>query len=173
MVQTLAAHTSEGKRSLFWAPSLEIPLVYELPRTRIGFRAQLVKVLKGDRCSESLIPILCGAYRCQFFGGNIVHEQQLVEKRNGDLCLNVLRFLPDDVFWTAKILFPWWALGIPQTKLNPAFKRNGNKTLGCSVPLNGQDIVRIKDCPLFDKSNQKASWRLYGALSYLRSMSLI
>ena len=32
---------------------------------------------------------------------------------------------------------------------------------------NGQDIVRIKDCPLLDKSNQKAVGAVSGALSYL------
>ena len=54
-----------------------------------------------------------------------------------------------------------------RNKIELAFKRVGRKTLVGMYAPNGQDIVRIKDCPLLDKTHEKIVGAVSGALSYL------
>ena len=131
-------------------------------------RGQLVKVLEASAFREphpNPFVALTGATPW----GNIVYEQQLVEKRNGVVSAleRIGHFSPDDVSELVKdIASPGEPWGY-RNKIELAFKRNGNKTLVGMYAPNGQDIVRIKDCPLLDKSNQKAVGAVSGALSYL------
>ncbi len=98
------AHTSEGKTVFISeAPSLEIPLVYELPRTQDRFsRTILVKVLKHLR-SESLSQSLC-IPQVPLLGATLSMNR---ETQRCDLCSERIgHFLPDDVSELVKILFP-------------------------------------------------------------------
>ena len=131
-------------------------------------RAQLVKVLEASAFRDphpNPFVALTGATPW----GNMLYEQQLVEKRNGVISAleRIGHFSHDDVSELVKdIVSPGEPWGY-RNKIELAFKRNGNKTLVGMYAPNGQDIVRIKDCPLLDKSNQKAVGAVSGALSYL------
>ncbi len=94
------------------------------------------------------------------------------EKRNG------VGYLLLSACWTFTTMFlagkdivSWRASWGYRNKIELAFKRNGNKPQHVCA-FHGQDIVRISDCPLLDKSNQKAVTPS-GALSYLSLTSFI
>ncbi len=99
----------------------------------------------------------------------MLYDQQLIEKRNGVISAleRIGHFSHDNVSELVKdIVSPGEPWGY-RNKIELAFKRNSNKTLVGMYAPNGQDIVRVKDCPLLDKSNQKAVGAVSGALSYL------
>ena len=164
------AHTSEGKTVFISGgavPGDTVSVQITEDSDRFS-RGQLVKVLEASAFREpspNPFVALTGATPW----GNIIYEQQLVEKRNGVISAleRIGHFSPDDVSELVKdIVSPGEPWGY-RNKIELAFKRNGNKTLVGMYAPNGQDIVRIKDCPLLDKNNQKAVGAVSGALSYL------
>ncbi len=132
MVQTLLLIHQKVNGLYLWAPFLEVPSVYRLPRTQTGFsRAQLVKILEASTRPESLSSqSSCGAHRCHSWGQLIVYEQQLVEKRNGVIsALERIGHFTDDVSELVRYLFPRRRAWGYRNKVNLHLKRNGNKTL--------------------------------------------
>ena len=164
------AHTQEGKTVFISGGAVPGDTVSaQITEDTDRFsRAQLVKVLEASAFREprpNPFVALTGATPW----GNMLYEQQLVEKRNGVISAleRIGHFSPDDVSELVKdIVSPGEPWGY-RNKIELAFKRNGNKTLVGMYAPNGQDIVRIKDCPLLDKSNLKAVGAVSGALSYL------
>ena len=164
------AHTPEGKTVFISGGAVpgDTVSVQITEDTDRFSRGQLVKVLEASEFREprpNPFVALTGATPW----GNMLYEQQLVEKRNGVVSAleRIGHFSPDDVSELVKdIVSPGEPWGY-RNKIELAFKRNGNKTLVGMYAPNGQDIVRIKDCPLLDKSNQKAVGAVSGALSYL------
>lgn len=101
--------------------------------------------------------------------GNMTYESQLREKRAGVISAleRIGHFSPNE---TSKLVRDIVAPGEPwgyRNKIELAFKRVGRKTLVGMYAPNGQDIVRIKDCPLLDKAHEKIVGAVSGALSYL------
>ncbi|MBF4803204.1 MAG: TRAM domain-containing protein, partial [Lancefieldella parvula] len=142
------AHTSEGKTVFISGgavPGDTVSVQITEDSDRFS-RGQLVKVLEASAFREphpNPFVALTGATPW----GNIVYEQQLVEKRNGVISalVRIGHFSPDDVSELVKdIVSPGEPWGY-RNKIELAFKRNGNKTLVGMYTPNGQDIVRIKD----------------------------
>ena len=101
--------------------------------------------------------------------GNMTYESQLREKKAGVVSAleRIGHFSPKE---TSELMRDIVAPGEPwryRNKIELAFKRVGRKTLVGMYAPNGQDIVRIKDCPLLDKAHKKIVGAVSGALSYL------
>ena len=101
--------------------------------------------------------------------GNMTYESQLREKKAGVVSAleRIGHFSPKE---TSELMRDIVAPGEPwgyRNKIELAFKRVGRKTLVGMYAPNSQDIVRIKDCPLLDKSHEKIVGAVSGALSYL------
>ncbi len=101
--------------------------------------------------------------------GNMTYESQLREKKAGIVSAleRIGHFSPKE---TSDLVRDIVAPGEPwgyRNKIELAFKRVGRKTLVGMYAPNGQDIVRIKDCPLLDKAHEKIVGAVSGALSYL------
>lgn len=101
--------------------------------------------------------------------GNMTYESQLREKKAGVVSAleRIGHFSPKE---TSDLVRDIVAPGEPwgyRNKIELAFKRVGRKTLVGMYAPNGQDIVRIKDCPLLDKAHEKIVGAVSGALSYL------
>lgn len=101
--------------------------------------------------------------------GNMTYESQLREKKAGVVSTlqRIGHFSPKETSELVRnIVAPGESWGY-RNKIELAFKRVGRKTLVGMYAPNGQDIIRIKNCPLLDKSHEKIVGAVSGALSYL------
>lgn len=164
------AHTADGKTVFVSGGAVPGDTV----RARLTddgerfFRAVLTEVLEPspERITSPLpFVALTGAAPW----GNMTYESQLREKKAGVVSAlkRIGHFSPKE---TSELVRDIVAPGEPwgyRNKIELAFKRVGRKTLVGMYAPNGQDIVRIKDCPLLDKAHEKIVGAVSGALSYL------
>lgn len=164
------AHTADGKTVFISGGAVPGDIVrVELTDDSEHFsRAMLSEVLEPspERIPNPLpFVALTGAAPW----GNMTYESQLREKRAGVVSAleRIGHFSPNE---TSKLVQDIVAPGEPwgyRNKIELAFRRTGRKTLVGMYAPNGQDVVRVKDCPLLDKAHEKIVGAVSGALSYL------